>query len=322
MNRRSLVSAAALAATTGLAIHQSRASYVPYRRPRRSHVAILHCDRYERTPQVVEHGLQLVRPSIQGKRVLLKPNLVEYSPAAPINTHPMLIAAVIDALYRLGAASVIVADGPGHIRDTDLLLDESGLGTQLEIFKRAKFVDLNFDSVTRVVPGTGLTQLEELWLPTTVQSTDVVISMPKIKTHHWAGVTLSLKNSFGILPGSIYGWPKNVLHWQGIDNSIVELAVSVPIHFVIADGIEAMEGNGPLHGPMRRLGCLVFADDPVAADATCCRLMGIDPGRVRHLQMASPLGNLDIAKIEQRGESVEGVMQRFELLPEFAHLRG
>ena len=109
---------------------------------------------------------------------------------------------------------------------------------------------------------------------------------------------------------------------QGIDNSIVELAVSVPSHFVIADGIEAMEGNGPLHGPMRRLGCLVFADDPVAADATCCRLMGIDPGRVRHLQMASPLGNLDITKIEQRGESVERVMQRFELLPEFAHLRG
>ena len=160
----------------------------------------------------------------------------------------------------------------------------------LRSLKRASFVDLNFDSVTRVVPGTGLTQLEEIWLPTTVQSADIVISMPKIKTHHWAGVTLSLKNSFGILPGSIYGWPKNVLHWQGIDNSIVELAVSVPIHFVIADGIEAMEGNGPLHGPMRRLGCLVFADDPVAADATCCRLMGIDPSRVRHLQMASPLG--------------------------------
>jgi uncharacterized protein (DUF362 family) len=83
-----------------------------------------------------------------------------------------------------------------------------------------------------------------------------------------------------------------------------------------------MEGNGPLHGPMRRLGCLVFADDPVAADATCCRLMGIDPTRVRHLQMASPLGNLDMANIEQLGESVQRVMQRFDLLSEFAHLRG
>jgi uncharacterized protein (DUF362 family) len=210
MKRRSLVGAAALAATAGLAIYQSKASQVPYRRPRRSHVAVLRCDRYERTSQVVERGLQLVKPSVQGKRVLLKPNLVEYSPTAPINTHPILIAAVIDALYRLGAA-------PGHIRDTDLLLHESGLRAQLEIFKAAIFVDLNFDSVTRLVPGTRLTRLRELWLPTTVKSADIVISMPKIKTHHWAGVTLSLKNSFGILPGSIYGWPKNVLHWQGIE---------------------------------------------------------------------------------------------------------
>jgi len=83
-----------------------------------------------------------------------------------------------------------------------------------------------------------------------------------------------------------------------------------------------MEGNGPLHGPMRRLGCLVFADDPVAADATCCRLMGIDPRKVRHLQMASPLVNLDAHHIEQRGEAIEGVLQRFELLPPFTHLLG
>lgn len=322
MERRSIVSAAALAATAGLAIHQSHASHVPYRRPQRSHVAILRCDRYERTPEVVARGLRLVSPAVQGKRVLLKPNLVEYSPAAPINTHPMLIAAVIDALYGLGATTVIVAEGPGHVRDTDLLLHESGLEAQLDLLNRTSFVDLNFDSVTRVAPGTGLTQLKELWLPTAVMSADVVISMPKIKTHHWAGVTLSLKNSFGILPGGVYGWPKNVLHWQGIDNSIVELAVSVPIHFVIADGIEAMEGNGPLHGPMRHLGCLVFADDPVAADATCCRLMGIDPRRVRHIQMASPLGNLDARHIDQRGEVIAGVLQRFELLPQFTHLRG
>jgi len=83
-----------------------------------------------------------------------------------------------------------------------------------------------------------------------------------------------------------------------------------------------MEGNGPLHGSMRRLGCLVFADDPIAADATCCRLMGIDPNRVRYLQMASPLGNLDTTHIEQRGEAVERVAQQLELLPQFAHLRG
>lgn len=321
MKRRSLLGGAALAATTALSVRQFRGYRIPHRAPRISRVATLRCDRYDQTPQVVQDGLRLLAPSVMGKRVVLKPNLVEYSPVASINTHPVLIASVIDALYRLGAAAVIVADGPGHVRDTDLLLFESGLQAQLDSVGRARFVDLNFDSVARVEPKTGLTQFEEIWLPTTILSADVVISMPKIKTHHWAGVTLSLKNLFGIVPGSIYGWPKNVLHWEGIDNSIVELAAAVPVHFVVADGIEAMEGNGPLHGPIKHLGCLVFADDPVAADATCCRLMGIDPARVPHLRVASPLGNMDTVRIEQRAERIEGMRQPFALLPGFSYLR-
>jgi uncharacterized protein (DUF362 family) len=321
MKRRSLLAGAALAATSGLAVHQQWLPRVPRRR-RSSHVAVLRCDRYEFSPRVVRDGLRLIGLNVHGKRILLKPNLVEYSHSAAINTHPMLIAATIDALYSLGAASVTVADGPGHVRDTDLLLFECGLQEHLDAVGRSGFVDLNFDSVVRVSPTTRLTQLREIWLPTTVIAADVVISMPKVKTHHWAGVTLSLKNLFGIVPGSVYGWPKNVLHWQGIDNSIAELAATIPVHFVIADGIEAMEGNGPLHGPMKRLDCLVFADDPLAADAICCRLMGIDPARVRHLQLASPLGNLDAERIEQRGERIEHLAQRFDLLPEFAYLRG
>lgn len=322
MNRRSLLGGGLLAATAGLAVHQSLPYRIPERRPRRSRVAILQCDRYEAAPDVVMDGLRLLEPAVQGKRVLLKPNLVEYSLTAPINTNPVLIAAVVESLNRLGAASVIVGEGPGHIRDTDLLLFESGLQSQLDAVGRCRFVDLNFEPVSRVVPNTGLTRFNEIWLPNTVFSADVVISMPKIKTHHWAGVTLSLKNLFGVVPGSIYGWPKNVLHWQGIDHSIVELATAIPIYFVIADGIEAMEGNGPLNGSIKRLGCIVFSDDPVAADGTCCRLMGIDPNRVRHLQMASTLGNLESNRIDQYGESVERAKQQFALLPEFAYLRG
>ena len=322
MNRRSLLRGGLLAAASGLAVYQSLPYRIPKRRQPRSRVAILRCDRYEAAADVVMDGLRILAPAVHRKRVLLKPNLVEYSAGACINTNPLLIAAVVESLHRLGAASVIIGEGPGHVRDTDLLLFESGLQSQLDAVGRCRFVDLNFAPASRVVPKTGLTHFEEIWLPTPVLSADVVISMPKIKTHHWAGVTLSLKNLFGVVPGSIYGWPKNVLHWQGIDNSIVELAAAIPIHFVIADGIEAMEGNGPLNGSVKRLGCIVFSDDPVAADATCCRLMGIDPNRVRHLQMASPLGNLDSSRIDQRGESIERMKQQFALLPEFVHLRG
>ena len=90
--------------------------------------------------------------------------------------------------------------------------------------------------------------MKDLWLPRTVLEADFLVSMPKIKTHHWSGVTLSMKNMFGVVPGARYGWPKNILHWKGIQESILDLCATVPIHFVIADGIVAMEGNGPLNG--------------------------------------------------------------------------
>src|SRR5207249_2381655 len=72
---------------------------------------------------------------------------------------------------------------------------------------------------------------------------ELVVSMPKVKTHHWSGVTLSMKNLFGVVPGAKYGWPKNILHWRGIHQSIVDICATVPIHFVIADAIVAMEGK-------------------------------------------------------------------------------
>ena len=145
--------------------------------------------------------------------------------------------------------------------------------------------------------------------------------MPKVKTHHWAGVTLSMKNLFGVVPGIAYGWPKNVLHWKGIDRSILDINAAVPAHFVIADGIVGMEGNGPLHGAPRTLGRIVLADDPVAADFTCARLMGLNPLRVAHLaQAAEFLGNGAPERIIQLAEQLPHSVRPFEVLPEFAYL--
>lgn len=314
MNRRNLISAGALATTAAISLHQQWRSSVPFRRKAKSKVAILKCASYESAHKVVDEGLRLIEPVVKGKSVLLKPNLVEYSPNTCINTHPTVIAAAVDSLYRLGAAAVVVAEGPGHVRDTEMLIEECGLKKLLKEVGRTRFVDLNFDTPSRVKTTTSLTTLKELWLPNTLLSADVVISMPKIKTHHWAGVTLSLKNLFGVVPGSVYGWPKSILHWQGIDNSIVELASTVPIHYVIADGVEAMEGNGPLHGRRKDLGCLLFAEDPVAADATCCRLMTISTAKVFHLVKADAIGNADAASIALLGEPINMVSQVFDLI--------
>jgi len=146
--------------------------------------------------------------------------------------------------------------------------------------------------------------------------------MPKLKTHHWAGVTLSLKNMFGIVPGSCYGWPKNVLHWAGIDNSILDINAASRPDFAIVDGIVGMEGNGPIQGTPKRCGVLVFGDDPVAVDATCCRVMGLRPEKVKYLNAAGTLlGHLDAAKIRQLGETVASVRTPFAVLDAFKGLR-
>jgi uncharacterized protein (DUF362 family) len=187
--------------------------------------------------------------------------------------------------------------------------------------RQIRFVDLNRDELVRVKLKANYSGLGGLWLPRTVLDSDFVVSMPKIKTHHWAGVTLSLKNMFGIVPGMKYGWPKNLLHWHGIHESILDICATVPIHFVIADGITAMEGNGPLQGTARDLGKIVLADDPVAADATCARLMGFDPLRVQHLSDAGRfLGNLKTERITMLGERAEPVTRPFSILPEFHYL--
>ena len=123
------------------------------------------------------------------------------------------------------------------------------------------------------------------------------------------------------MPGMKYGWPKNLLHWHGIHECILDICATVPIHFVIADGITAMEGNGPLQGTARDLGKIVVADDPVAADATCARLMGLDPLRVRHLSDGGRfLGNLNANRITMLCERIEPPARPFLVLPHFEYL--
>jgi uncharacterized protein (DUF362 family) len=259
---------------------------------------------------------------LHGKRVLLKPNLVEFDPKTAINTHPAVIEAAIDAFKTLGAREVIVAEGPGHRRDNEYLLSASGL---YDVIKehRIRYVDLNTDDVRLTKLKSNFTYFQQLYLPETLYNADLLVSMPKLKTHHWAGVTLSLKNMFGVVPGSVYGWPKNALHWAGIVGSILDINSSLPLpRFAIVDGIVGMEGNGPLQGHEKKSGVLIFGDDLVAVDATAARLMKIEPRKVKYLNSAAAfLGNVGYEQIEQIGENVQPYQQDFRVIDNFAYLK-
>ena len=210
---------------------------------------------------------------MRGKSVLLKPNLVGLDPEGLTNTHPAVIGAAREGFLRLGARSVVIGDGPGLERDTEAIVESMRLGDYIDK-PQETFVDLNLDEVHRIPLRTRASRLKELFLPDTVLGSDIVVSMPKLKTHHWAGVTLSLKNMFGIVPGSCYGWPKNLLHWVGITRALLDINSTVRPDFSIVDGIVGMEGNGPLQGSPKACGVLVLGEDPVAVDATCSRIMG------------------------------------------------
>lgn len=258
------------------------------------------------------------RVPLAGKRVVLKPNLVEYHRDKVINTHPNVVAATIELCRREGAEEVIVAEGPGHWRNVEHLVQASGLGDVLSHYK-IRFVDLNHDEPIKCLNLGRLTKLEYLYLAETFVRADVVISLPKLKTHHWAGATLSLKNLFGAVPGICYGWPKNELHWRGIDNSIVDIALTRTPQLTIVDAIIGMEGDGPLNGMPKPLGALVMGCDLLAVDATCCRLMQLDPQRIAYLVMGNRkrLGQLKAEAIRQLGESIESMSQPFDTLPQF-----
>jgi len=292
------------------------------RRPARSRVAILPATQYsEKLSAILWDGLKLFNLNVTGKSVLLKPNLVDYIPEAEINTHPLLIAAAAECFRCLGAKSVTVAEGPGHQRDTQLVVQGTGLEQYLNE-QRIPFVDLNRDEVMKVRLRADYSRLKHLWLPRTVLEAEFIVSMPKVKTHHWSGVTLSMKNMFGVVPGVRYGWPKNSLHWHGIQQSIVDLVATVPIRFVIADAIVCMEGDGPLAVTARRLDRIVLSDDPVAADATCTRLMGLMPERVPHIaETGKFLGNMSSDRIEQLAAPLTYPPAPFQTVEEFGHLR-
>ena len=319
---RRIFGGALLAGAGVLAIRRMRsAGRISDRRKAQSRVAILQEASYSRMlDRTLMEGLRLFDLKLRGKNVLLKPNLVESILGTEVNTNPRLVGAAATAFLALGAKSVVVAEGPGHQRDTQLILEETGFSAELRE-RRIGFVDLNRDEIVKRPLATRFTDLDQLWLPRTVLAADFVVSIPKVKTHHWAGVTLSMKNLFGVVPGLAYGWPKNILHWKGIDRSILDINAAVPVHFVIADGIVAMEGNGPLNGTARNLGRIVLADDPVAADFTCAKLMGINPLRVSHLaQAAEFLGNGTPERTMQLAEELPRAVRPFAVLPEFAYL--
>jgi uncharacterized protein (DUF362 family) len=258
--------------------------------------------------------------ALRGRRVLLKPNMVEPTRAAPhMTTHPAIVLAAAE-VFRSWGAEVTVGEGPGHVRDTDLALVESGMQAALDT-ARLPFADLNYQDLGWKPNAGRASKLAGFWFPQAVVEADLIVSLPKMKTHHWVGFTAALKNLYGVIPGIKYGWPKNVLHHAGIPETVFDINASLPRSVAIVDGILCMEGDGPILGSPKPMGLVILGTNPTAVDATCARIMGLRPSRVRYLSLAGRgLGPLAEGSIEQRGEPWQSVASPFAVLDR-PHLR-
>jgi uncharacterized protein (DUF362 family) len=273
--------------------------------------------------ETITRGLEAVGFDVgwvRGRKVLLKPNFVEPNRRSPqMTTNPVVVLAAAEVFRRWGA-EVVIGEAPGHMRDSELALTESGMADAMQ-GEKLRFSDLNYGEFRKTRNVTRCSPLADFTFPTDILSADLIVSMPKLKTHHWMGMTAAMKNLYGTLPGQIYGWPKNVLHLAGIPQTVVDINASLPPRIAIVDGILCMEGDGPILGTPKPMGLLAIGVNPTAVDATLARIIGFDPDKIPYLALAKDrLGPIDDSAIAQRGEHWEELVSPFTFV-DVPHLR-
>lgn len=254
-------------------------------------------------------------PDVRGMKVLVKPNLVDSIEGYPSTTAPQVIEALVDLLLDLGATRVVVGDGPAFRRDAYAIAHQTGYDNFLSQ-RKVPFIDLNYDDPQPIPARDGwFKRSDSLWLPRHVVDADLILSVPKMKTHHWAGVSLSMKNLLGLLPGIRYGWPKNSIHFNGITASILGIYQALPSVVAVVDGVIGMEGDGPLFGSPVQHGLLAVGKDAVAVDVICADLMGFGLHEVEYLSMAAWSGIGQTSRIETRGVALDRIRRQYARPP-------
>jgi uncharacterized protein (DUF362 family)/NAD-dependent dihydropyrimidine dehydrogenase PreA subunit len=262
---------------------------------------MIHPATYENVRQAVDRAFELFPLELQGKKVLIKPNVLRASEAKEgIVTHPAVLRSVVEKVETMRPASIIVGDNPGlasyganeeAFSKTGLL--EAAKGYYQNIGNDSKKVAFNPD----FMPTVSISQA--------VLDADIIISLPKFKTHGLTVITGAIKNSYGFLPGA----QKAKLHRAaGSAERFHEMLVDVfqlriPDLFLV-DAVIGMEGNGPASPDLRTIGLILASDNAVALDAVMAMMMGCQPGQLRSLQKAKErgLGDYDLNTIELIGE--------------------
>ena len=280
----------------------------------RSQVAVVRCETYD--PDVVtgalKRGVELlggldrfIRP---GERILLKPNILAGDgPEKAVTTHPSVLAGCVK-LFREGGATVAFGDSPGlenavHAAKHSGLL-EAGVKSGAEPGEFSAGGPLS-NPRGRFVSSFPVAQA--------VHECDGIVNLPKMKTHQLTRITGAVKNLFGCIPGkrkALYHVQfQDVMDFSGF---LAELNLRLQPRLHVMDGIVAMEGDGPRSGDPKPMNVLIMSDDPVAVDATFCRLVDLDPEFVPTTVAGqrAGLGRYQDDEIETVGDPIEALVRK------------
>ncbi len=265
---------------------------------------------YDHVRPAVEAALETFRPDVAGKTVLVKPNLLgAVPPDRPVCTHPSVVRAICEALEARGAGKVLVGDNPGM----------RAYGSNEETARTAGLLEAAGDRYVNLGASPVRTPVQSEFADTLAVSrevleADLLVSLPKMKTHVATGITGAVKNTYGYLVGA----EKTRLHQaargpEAFARAVLDVFAIRPPTLSILDAVVGMEGQGPSGGKPRQVGRIVASRNAVALDALMCRMMGLDPERVPMLRVAAERGLGPIAESEIDVEGPMSELDAFEV---------
>jgi len=255
-----------------------------------------------------------------GQRVLLKPNLLMPThPERAITTHPAIVEAMIK-LVREAGGEPFIADSPGGPLHTGAGMRRLYRNTGLEEVAERTGVPLHYDATAIQVPVPDGVLLKQLDLLKVWQEADVIIALPKLKTHGFTTITGAMKILFGLVPGlTKLGYHAKLPDLDRFCDMLLDVVACVQPTLFVMDGVLGIEGNGPsLHGSPRHVGVLLASKDAVAMDAVVCQIIGLDPDRLALFRAAARHGWWPV-EVTVVGTPVPDVAVPDFRLPDTAH---
>jgi len=245
-----------------------------------SKVAVIRCESYDYAEVLpaVRRGIELVGGAgafaAPNESILLKPNwLMPLPPERCATTHPLVFKAVAEIFKETGAV-LSCGDSSGVTSPSSHIAEKTGFRPvmdELDI-KQADFTN------GREVFFEGARQNKKLFLANGALDADGIISVSKLKTHAFMKLTGAIKNQFGCVPGLLKGeFHIKLPDPKDFARMLVDINLYLRPRLYVMDGIMAMEGNGPMNGTPKAMNVLLMSADPVALDATVCRMLGVDP---------------------------------------------